>query len=137
MAVRDPRVLAIKQTLYRTGEDSQVVEALIDAAEQDKEVTVLVELKARFDEASNIEWARQLEECGVHVVYGLLGMKAHCKLSMLVRRDEDRLRRYAHLGTGNYNQKTARLYTDFGLITARYEFTAEVAEVFNLLTARS
>ena len=137
MAVVDPQVLAIKQTLYRTGEDSQVVEALIEASEQGKEVTALVELKARFDEASNIEWARQLEECGVHVVYGLLGMKAHCKLSMLVRRDEDRLRRYAHLGTGNYNQKTARLYTDFGLITARYEFTAEVAEVFNLLTARS
>ena len=137
MAVRDPRVLAIKQTLYRTGADSQVVEALIDAAEQGKEVTVLVELKARFDEASNIEWAKQLEESGVHVVYGLLGMKTHCKLSMIVRRDTDRLRRYVHLGTGNYNHQTARFYTDIGLLTARDDMTREVAEVFNLLTARS
>lgn len=137
MAVRDPRVLAIKQTLYRTGEDSRVVQALIDAAKQDKEVTVLVELKARFDEASNIEWAKQLEESGVHVVYGLLGMITHCKLSMLVRRDEDRLRRYVHLGTGNYNHQTARSYTDIGLLTARDDLTREVAEVFNMLTARS
>jgi len=113
------------------------VEALIDAAEQDKEVTVLVELKARFDEASNIEWAKQLEESGVHVVYGLLGMITHCKLSMIVRRDEDRLRRYVHLGTGNYNHQTARFYTDIGLLTARDDMTREVAEVFNLLTARS
>ena len=137
MATRDPRVLAIKQTLYRTGEDSQVVEALMEAADLGKEVTVLVELKARFDEAFNIEWAKQLEECGVHVVYGLLGMKTHCKLSMLIRRDEDRLRRYAHLGTGNYNHVTARLYTDLGLLTSRDDLTREVAEVFNLLTARS
>ena len=137
MAVIDPQVLAIKQTLYRTGEDSVVVQALIDASQQGKEVTALVELKARFEEASNIEWARQLEESGVHVVYGLLGMKTHCKLSMLVRRDEDRLRRYVHMGTGNYNQVTTREYTDFGLITSRPEVTAEVAEVFNLLTARS
>ena len=137
MAVHDPRVLAIKQTLYRTGEDSQIVEALIDASERSKEVTVLVELKARFDEPSNIEWAKQLEESGVHVVYGLLGMKTHCKLSMVVRRDEDRLRRYAHLGTGNYHEGTSRLYTDYGLLTAREALTAEVAEVFNLLTARS
>ncbi|MEE2659792.1 MAG: polyphosphate kinase 1 [Candidatus Latescibacterota bacterium] len=137
MAVADPRVLAIKQTLYRTGEDSEVVQALIDAADQGKEVTALVELKARFDEAPNIEWAKQLEESGVHVVYGLLGMKTHCKLSLLVRRDRDRLRRYAHLGTGNYNHITARLYTDLGLLTAREDITSETAEVFNLLTARS
>ena len=136
-AVIDPRVLAIKQTLYRTGEDSKVVQALIDAAELGKEVTVLVELKARFDEASNIEWAKQLEERGVHVVYGLLGMKTHCKLSMVVRRDEDGLRRYVHLGTGNYNDVTARLYTDLGLLTSREDITAEVAEVFKMLTARS
>ncbi len=137
MAASDPRVLAIKQTLYRTGEDSKVVQALIDAAELGKEVTALIELKARFDENSNIEWAKQLEECGVHVVYGLLGMKTHCKLSMIVRRDEDRLRRYAHMGTGNYNHQTARFYTDLGLLTARENLNSEVAEVFNLLTARS
>ena len=137
MAVSDPRVLAIKQTLYRTGEDSKVVQALIEAAEQGKEVTALIELKARFEETSNIEWAKQLEECGVHVVYGLLGMKTHCKLSMIVRRDEDRLRRYAHMGTGNYNHQTARFYTDLGLLTAREDLNSEVAEVFNLLTARS
>ncbi|MFC1525296.1 polyphosphate kinase 1 [Candidatus Latescibacterota bacterium] len=137
MAVIDPRVLAIKQTLYRTGEESQIVHALIEAANRGKEVTVLVELKARFDEPSNIEWAKQLEESGVHVVYGLLGMKTHCKLSMIVRRDEDCLRRYAHLGTGNYHEVTARLYTDYGMLTARDDLTAEVAEVFNLLTARS
>ena len=137
MAASDPRVLAIKQTLYRTGEDSKVVQALIDAAELGKEVTALIELKARFDENSNIEWAKQLEECGVHVVYGLLGMKTHCKLSMIVRRDEDRLRRYAHMGTGNYNHQTARFYTDLGLLTAREDLNSEVAEVFNLLTARS
>jgi polyphosphate kinase len=137
MAAADPKVLAIKQTLYRTGDDSEVVQALIRAAENNKEVTVLVELKARFDEAFNIAWAKQLEESGVHVVYGLMGLKTHCKLSLLVRRDRDCLRRYAHLGTGNYNQSTARFYTDLGLLTAREDVTADVAQVFNLLTARS
>ena len=136
MAAFDPKVLAIKQTIYRTGDDSEVARALIGAAERGKEVTVMVELKARFDEEANIEWAKRLEESGVHVIYGLMGLKTHCKLSMLVRRDADRLRRYAHLGTGNYNQTTARLYTDLGLITARPDVTVEVAEVFNLLTAR-
>lgn len=137
MAADDPKVLAIKQTIYRTGDDSQVGQALIDAAERGKEVTVLVELKARGDEAANIEWAKRLEDSGIHVVYGIMGLKTHCKLSMLVRRDQDRLRRYAHLGTGNYNHTTARLYTDLGLITADPALTAEVAEVFNLLTAHN
>ena len=129
MAANDPKVLAIKQTIYRTGDDSEVGQALIDAAERGKEVTVLVELKARGDEAANIEWAKRLEDSGIHVIYGIMGLKTHCKLSMLVRRDQDRLRRYAHLGTGNYNHTTARLYTDLGLITAEPTITAEVAEV--------
>ena len=137
MAANDPQVLAIKQTLYRTGDDSAVAQALISAAERGKEVTVLVELKARGDEAANIEWARRLEESGIHVVYGVMGLKTHCKLSMLVRRDRDHLRRYVHLGTGNYNHITARLYTDLGLITAREDLTAEAAEVFNLLTTHN
>ena len=133
-AAADPAVLAIKQTLYRTGGDPQIVGALMDAVRNGKQVTAVVELKARFDEANNILWARRLEEAGVHVLYGLVGQKIHAKMCLVVRKDEDCIRRYLHLSTGNYNPNTARLYTDLGLFSCRPEFGEDATNLFNLLT---
>ncbi len=136
-AAHDPDVLAIKTTLYRTSGDSPIVDALIAAAENGKQVSVLVELKARFDEENNINWARKLENVGVHVVYGLVGLKTHTKVMLVVRREEGRIRRYVHIGTGNYNPKTARLYTDIGLLSCRDDLGADLTDLFNYLTGYS
>jgi polyphosphate kinase len=133
-AVADPDVLAIKQTVYRTSDDSPLVPALIRASERGKQAVCLVELKARFDERANIGWARSLEESGVHVVYGLPALKTHAKCILVIRREGDGVRHYLHIGTGNYHQKTARLYTDFGLLTCDEQIGADVADMFNSLT---
>ena len=136
-AVDDPEVLTIKMTLYRTSGDSPIVRDLIRAAEQGKQVVVLVEIKARFDEEANIVWARKLEQAGAHVVYGLVGLKTHSKVTLVVRREGSGLRRYVHIGTGNYNHRTARLYTDLGLLSCRPELGADVTDLFNVLTGLS
>ncbi len=136
-ASKDPDVLAIKMTLYRTNEDSNIIQALMHAAKNRKQVTVVVEIKARFEEEKNIHWARELEQAGCHVIYGIAGLKIHSKMTLIVRREEGRIRRYVHLSTGNYNEKTARIYTDIGYFTANDDFARDVADVFNVITGYS
>ena len=136
-AAKDPDVLAIKMTLYRTNEDSNIIKALMEAAKKRKQVTVVVEIKARFEEEKNIQWARELEEAGCHVIYGIAGLKIHSKMTLIVRREEGRIRRYVHLSTGNYNEKTSRIYTDIGYFTANDDFARDIADVFNVITGYS
>jgi len=136
-AARDPQVLAIKQTLYRVGMNSPIVEALMEAREHRKQVAVLLELKARFDEKYNIAWARALEQAGVHVIYGVLGLKTHAKICLVVRRDPDGIRRYVHMSTGNYNPVTSRIYTDLGYFTCDPDIGADISHLFNALTGYS
>lgn len=136
-AAFDPKVYAIKLTLYRTSGDSAIINSLITAAENGKQVTAVVELKARFDEENNIIWARALENAGVHVVYGLIGLKTHCKIALVVRKEDEKMKRYVHLSTGNYNQTTAKLYTDFGIFTANEDFGKDATQLFNYLTGYS
>lgn len=136
-AAEDENVLAIKQTLYRVSGNSPIVAALIKAAENGKQVTVLVELKARFDEENNINWANKLEKAGCHVIYGLQGLKTHCKIALVVRQEDDGIRRYLHLGTGNYNDSTAKIYTDLGLFTCNSQYGADASSLFNVITGYS
>jgi polyphosphate kinase len=136
-AAEDPQVIAIKQTLYRVSPKSPIIEALARASENGKQVTVLVELKARFDEANNVQWARRLEDAGCHVIYGIAGLKTHAKLLLIIRREAHGIRRYVHAGTGNYNDKTAKLYSDVGLMTTDRDFAVDASAFFNLLTGYS
>ena len=137
LAARDPDVLAIKQTLYRISSDSPIIQYLTEAARNGKQVFVLVELKARFDEENNIHWARALEKEGCHVIYGLVGLKTHSKITLVVRKEEEGIRRYVHLGTGNYNDQTAKLYTDSAIFTCRESYGEDATEFFNMLSGFS